>query len=295
MEIGGMSDTRIFCLISLCHPNDEQIKTIIEYSSLFDKTVAVDDTGKIRASNNNILKSNQIRYIRNLNNEGLCKTINKGLRSCIRQGADWIVVMDQDSVIDESVLKVYRRAITGIKNNRIPVAAFSPIYNYDRHKGVAGVGYKKIILTELSGMMLNVQALKNIGFFDERFFVDELDYEWCLRARKKGYKIVRCNEAIINHSPGETSYLKFLGLVEFKYGWHAPERYYYQFRGLLIIHKEYHSPYCDFVFFYKIMKALFLFDNRKEYRRALIFAFKDYKIGYFGKLKEKIKGLELDE
>ena len=42
-----------------------------------------------------------------------------------------------------------------------------------------------------SGMMIDLSKIKDIGFFKEEFFIDEVDLEFCYRAIKKGYKVKR--------------------------------------------------------------------------------------------------------
>lgn len=282
-----MKDYKVFCIVSLYQPKDVQKRNIVEYCSFFDKCIVIDDTGKeLSIRDREAFENYRIEYISNYRNEGLCKTVNRGIKQALNEGADWIVVMDQDSIFDRHILEVYENAIKDHRYELAIIAAFTPQYNYDRHKRNISKGYKDVTVSELSGTMLNVRVLEGVGLYDERFFTDGLDYEWCLRAKKLGYRIIRCNEAVLEHNPGETRITKLLGLIDFHYGWHTPERYYYQFRAGLMLHHMYHDLYCDTAFIYKLFKAYALFENNADYKKAWQQAKEDYKAGYFGKYKE---------
>ena len=122
--------------------------------------------------------------------------------------------------------------------------------------------------------------------FDERFYVDGLDFEWCLRARKLGYRIIRCNNIVLNHNPALTRSIQIFPGINIKYGWDTYTRYYYQFRSSFLIHSMY-SNYIDIFFIAKIFKVCFLFNNKSKYINSLIRAKVDFDNNYFGCYKEE--------
>jgi len=50
-----------------------------------------------------------------------------------------------------------------------------------------------------AGVVLNKEALKDVGLFDEKFFMYYEDDDLSLRMKKKGWEIVYCPKAIIRH------------------------------------------------------------------------------------------------
>ena len=42
-------------------------------------------------------------------------------------------------------------------------------------------------------MLVRTSALKDIGLFDESLFMMHEETDWCIRAKKKGYKLLVCN------------------------------------------------------------------------------------------------------
>jgi GT2 family glycosyltransferase len=66
---------------------------------------------------------------------------------------------------------------------------------------------KLVVIT--SGNLLKVSAFERIGGFREDLFIDSVDFDFCLRLKKSGYRIMRCNQAILYHSLGERKEIQF--------------------------------------------------------------------------------------
>jgi rhamnosyltransferase len=189
--------------------------------------------------------------------------------------------MDSDSKWQTDIIEVYKEYIS--HNDVSKTAIIGPQHNYQRHKRFKSHYYSEKKRIMLSGCLMNVGAIEKLGDFDERFFIDGLDYEWCYRAIKNGLKIIECGDAIVDHSPGIEKQIKIFDRTVFRYGWAPPDRYYYQFKAMRIIHFQYHDLAIDLHAIYKPLKVLFLFSRKKEYFDAWIRARKDYNLGYFGK------------
>lgn len=276
----------IAAIVSLYNPSDKDIDRLNMMIPHIEKLFVLDDseTPLRREYVEMISNNHNVEYEWNGGNVGLCKSLNIGIVKAIKYGADWILFMDSDSCFYNDILSIYLEKIGKIGKEKI--ALLSPRYNYDRHKRKPQKGYRRKKLAMLSGGLINVEAIQSIGSFDERFFIDGLDYEWCLRAIRSGYQIIECSEAMINHHPAETKELRFCGKTVFRYGWDKPSRYYYQFRASRIIHEEYHCLYIDLFCMYKYLKALLLFDNTNAYVNAWKNAKRDYESGYFGKYED---------
>lgn len=286
---------RIVCIVPLYNPTNEEIKNIESYVDTLDYCILMDDSQVEHRNVCSVLLEKyrgRVDYIWNKNNIGLCKSANNGMKAAIKLGAEWILIMNPDSKPHNDIVSVFREYID--KNDTDNIAILAPRYNYDRHRRNIRLGNRKISFVMMSGSMINVKALKRIGFYDERFFIDGLDNEWCLRALRAGYHIIECSEALLDHHPAETREVKVLGKTVFKYGWDRPERYYYQFRGLFLIHDEYHSIYNDLFCLYKLLKCILFFDNKSEYKKAWQIAKKDYKLNYFGKIRDTIREEKVD-
>ncbi|WP_022753761.1 glycosyltransferase [Butyrivibrio fibrisolvens] len=266
---------KIIGIISLYNPVSEYCRNIQKVSTMVDLLILIDDSEKCHREIIEKVLYDNVKYIWNGNNYGLSKSINRGITIALENGAEWIFVMDQDSYPENDIIAIYSEYI---KNNlNKDIALIAPQYNYDRRKRKAKEGTKNIKFANLSGSLINVEALNEIGLYNERFVIDGLDVEWCLRARKKEYRLVECCKAVLHHCPGETRYLSICGKHVWGYGFSTPDRHYYQIKAAL----EINSTYKDFrniiMLVAKIMKALLLYENRPLYIDMTKKAFCDYK------------------
>ena len=62
-----------------------------------------------------------------------------------------------------------------------------------------------------SGNLVNLDIYQKIGGYNEDYFIDGIDIEYCLRIKKYNYRIVRLNNIEIIHDLGDIEYHKFLG------------------------------------------------------------------------------------
>ncbi|MDX1490866.1 MAG: glycosyltransferase family 2 protein [Pseudohongiellaceae bacterium] len=220
-------------------------------------------------------------------NYGLASAMNKGLRKAQAAGADYIVFFDQDSAIEEGfvsalyesmqeaerlsplpVAAVGARITNPLSRKAMPFKIFSAMFHRsDRHYPRSKNLYEADFLIS-SGCMISMAALQAIGDMKEDYFIDNIDLEWCFRAKAKGYELVGCDSAVLLHSIGEESdnALVKAGLIT----QHSPLRSYYSTRNRFHLYGQAHAPWGwklrDFPRF--ILKTLYLLvtsSKRREY------------------------------
>ena len=81
-------------------------------------------------------------------------------------------------------------------------------------------------------VIILMDVLDNVGPMRDDFFIDLVDTEWCLRARKKGYEIVAINKVMIDHYLGDYA----VNIIWHKYPIHSPIRMYYYFRNAIFLY-----------------------------------------------------------
>lgn len=274
---------RIIGIVSLYNPRLEYCKNLKTLKEMVDLLVIIDDSPQCCKKIVKTIFDRKTLYLWNGENIGLSRSLNKGIEIAIKNKADWILFMDQDSFPQSTMIKLYQDCI--ISKGNIKIALLAPQYNYDRHRRAANNAQKEIKVTNLSGCLVNIDVIKKVGAFDERFYIDGLDFEWCLRARRQGYKIIRVNSVVINHNPAVTRSMKLFPGIIIKYGWDTYIRYYYQFRSSFLIHSMY-SDYFDFYFIAKLFKICVFFNDKSKYLKSLRKARTDFKNGYFGRYEE---------
>jgi len=276
------SNLRILGIVVLYNFDNNVVNNIRTYSNYCEKIIAVDNSEtKCQGSIDEIKKIKNLEYISLENNYGIAKALNVGMQYAIKEGYKWALTMDQDSRFSNDIIKVYFETLAQADLNKIAVIA--PNYFFDRKDNKEYDGYKEIEYTMQSGNLINVDIYKKIGEFYDEFFIDGVDYEYCIRAKQNNYKVIECGKAILHHSPAITK-KTFFG---FKYGYCNSTRIYYQVRNLLWISKKYKSLKMKLIVGYKLFKILFLFDNKKEYLKMFKLGVVDFKKNRLGKLKNE--------
>ena len=218
-------------------------------------------------------------YIGLKKNIGLAAALNIGIKKAIKEGYEWILTMDQDSSFYNEIIDIYYQYIE--KHDTDKVAIIAPQYKTDRIRLKKTVGYKKIYWTMQSADFINLNAMKKLGLLENSYFIDCIDYEYCLRARKNHYQIVCCNEAILNHSPATTKIKKF-GTIKLKYGCASSTRSYYKVRNSLYMFQKYHNFLSLGIVIKEWLKILILYDNKQQYFLKFYKAINDFKNGIMG-------------
>lgn len=255
------------------------LQNINSYKNYVDKVIIVDNSDKENKLNE--LSDEKIAYLKLNDNLGIAKALNEGIYYAIKHNYKFVLTMDQDSKFNNNLIEEYS------KNYGKDIIIYSPNYIIERkHNKEYKVDSQYLYWTMTSGNLINLELFQKVGMFKEEFFIDGVDYEYCLRARKNGYKILQCNKAILLHNPGITKIKKIL-FWNYKYGYMSPTRMYYQIRNLKYISKEYKSFRAELIIIIKFLKIVLLFDNKKEFFTMFKKGIKDCKENKFGKIESK--------
>lgn len=266
---------RIAAIVVLFNPEKSVLTNISSYEKYVDTVIIVDNS----FVNNQSYFSNY-SYIPLFTNTGIAKALNVGIYEAIKQGYNCFVTMDQDSKFENNIIEEYFSVIRKAKGRKIGMMV--PRYIYDRAKSSdRGKCFQTIRLAMQSAAMITVEVFSEIGDFCEDLFVDCVDYDYCYRLRNKGFEIIQCNEARLNHHPAETKLINFL-FFELKYGQASPLRYYYQSRNLMYLFLRYKDFYTLVIFVLKLLKVLLLFNKKTDYLKMMARGLVDCYANRFG-------------
>ena len=148
-------------------------------------------------------------------NKGIAYAQNIGIKKSIEGNADFIMLSDQHTIYPENYIKAMLSTFEGAKQ----VAAIAPLFKDENSRmhnsGIYKKGlffyklfYPKKGIFEIpqaiaSGKIINTAHLSEIGLMKEDLFMDWIDFEWCWRATRKGYKIIGNANVVITHQLGE--------------------------------------------------------------------------------------------
>lgn len=172
-------------------------------------------------------------------NRGLAAAQNRGIALARAAGATHVLLLDQDSVPLPGMTARLLRGLEALQARGVKVACVGPRL---RCYGSLTRARDECDALIASGSLLPMAVLDEVGGMEEALFIDQVDTEWCLRARRRGYRAFGVRDAVLDHRPGESLRWIWLGrwrrLIR-----HPPFRYYTIFRNTLVLcRRDYALP-----------------------------------------------------
>lgn len=253
-----LESNEICAIIVTYHPDTLVKERLSAISKQVNKIIIVDNTANESTTEMlQVLCQNQlVELILNAGNLGIAKALNIGVTKARQYNYKWALLFDQDSKAENDL-----------------VANLCTIYStHPDAKQIAliGANYKNILKDEkkstliastlewrevkrviTSGSLLSLDTYEKIGPFREDFFIDLVDIEYCMRARKYGYKIIKSSKLLMTHSIGFPSKHMLFGKTVWTTNHTAIRRYYYA-RNYVAIQRE----YGNYLFSWWVIKSL---------------------------------------
>lgn len=184
-------------------------------------------------------------------NRGYAGNNNIGLENAIAKEADWVFVLNDDTILDPNCLSHLVRV--GESSSDIGVVG-PMVYHYDEPNIIQSAGGKMNRFWEpshiaqnqpekgqfrnphnvdwISGcaILLRRAAIEQVGMLDARFFCYWEETEWCLRGRKGGWRIVQVPQAKLWHKGVQRNHNP------------KPTVTYYSTRNHLLMLAKHHAP-----------------------------------------------------
>lgn len=192
-------------------------------------------------------------------NHGLAHALNLGLDWAREQDCEFAFLFDQDSSLcdlfvdrmiaayreasqfsEQGVAAVGPRLINPQSMRQTPFKLFNRLlFRSDRlFPGCDTHFLADFLIT--SGSMLALEHLPAIGPMMEDLFIDNVDLEWCFRAKSLGFDLIGTDDAVLYHAIGERSMdpLVRAGIM----AQHNPARTYYSSRNRVHLYGLDYSP-----------------------------------------------------
>lgn len=236
LNYNGFEDTRE-CLRSL------------EKLSYTDLETAVVENGSSDGSAEKLEKIRNIRLLKSSANLGFAGGCNLGIEYALERGADFVLLLNNDTVVEPGFLDVLLRCFA--KDETVGIAGSKILYDgKDKIIWSAGGGVSRYLkrtfqygenrlddgkfdrardVDFVSGccMLIRRDVLEKAGLLDPVYFMYYEDVDICLRAQQQGFRVRYCPEAVIHHRVSASTNRSF--------------RDYYRMRNYLILLKK-HFP-----------------------------------------------------
>lgn len=228
---------KLVAIIVVYKPNDEQLLGNID--SFIDDIdqLLIYKNSKIDIENELKKYGNKIIFLGTEENHGIGVALNKGVIWAENNLFSHILTFDQDSYFIEGHLAKFKKLVLGNQNHKI--GAFCP--NIDNRGNLLLDTNLDIVTVPdsiTSGTIIPVENFEVTGYFNEKLFIDAVDYEFCYRINKQ-YRLLTVifPKIILKHEVGNATKIKF-GFISDNY---SAFRTFFIIRNHILIWRRYPS------------------------------------------------------
>lgn len=237
---------RAFAVVVAYHPQEEKLSRLCAaLSGSGSRVIVVDNTETDRDLGEASMEFGA--RIRSGENEGIARAQNIGIARALDLGAEVIALFDQDSEPDASFLgRMLGHVTPGVAgvwapvcrdkttNEELPSFRINGLKMASKVFSAGRTGPYAVDLVIASGAVVTAETFAVAGDMDEDFFIDFVDFEWCLRCRGRGVPINVVPDAVLPHSIGERTV--DMGIMRGPA--HGVARSYYKIRNCFLLFRK---------------------------------------------------------
>lgn len=261
------------------YPNDVSLENIIRSADQFEKTLVIDNScsGLVKErlldvqgrAVNVSLHFNQI-------NMGIAAALNAGFQYAKKNGFDWVMTLDQDTVLPSGAVASMLAAWQDLDEHlKLRARLIVPCYLYAGRASSHCLKQKKVTssIAITSANLVHLSLWEDLGGYDETLIIDYVDTDFCLRMLRNGFQMLVVPEVQVLHELGRVEKVRIIGL-EFSYTRYSAGRRYYQFRNRIKLYKRHWKRarwlMGDFWQLLKDLGKVFIFEGWINIRAAVI-------------------------
>ena len=228
----------ITIVIVLYEEKFELINRCLESIKNFN-IIIVDNAGNRKLKKKIQEKYNILNYIVNLKNVGYSKAVNQGINLCI---SEYVFVFQADCIMNMKNINILINAHKKYDNCFL----VSPTY-YDfnsklsynggtlpeRNLGNETIQVEGDICVDsivTAAYLFKKKDMVDIGFFDEKFFIYFLDFDFCRKVKNHKKSIIQVFESKATHSHGSLKIKNFFKKIFFRHYHYTFDELYYYFK-----------------------------------------------------------------
>ncbi|HEY5222171.1 MAG TPA: glycosyltransferase [Microbacteriaceae bacterium] len=232
--------SRVIAVVPTFHPGDETLARLSVLSEQVDHVIVVDDGSSPTADATlSVIESAGHELVRHADNRGIAAALNTGIRLALTQRADYVLTIDQDSLLPHgyvtACLDVFHGAASATRLGIVTVDSINGYPSIPPRRSPEGYGLVNEAIQ--SGFLMTAECLTECGLFDEQLFIDCVDTEFCLRIGEHGFRIAIAAGTNLEHELGEQVQFRPFGVPRRRdgvietYEYHGPYRRYFIVRN----------------------------------------------------------------
>ncbi len=232
-----MSLPTVCAVIVSFHPNEALLANVRALRPQVDELLIMDNASGPASAD--LLQrcaalGAQVRHLPD--NIGIAAALNLAVEHARQQGHTWLATFDQDSRVSPDMLATLLTTYQQMPQPET-VAALSPRYHNQRSGAILtseamrlpqdpALPWVEVFVVLTSGNLVKLSTFERVGLFNEAYFIDHVDTEFCLRCHAHGLKIMEIKAARLLHCIGEPSPVKIFDRLKHTSNHSALRRYY---------------------------------------------------------------------
>ena len=240
---------RVAAVFSAFRPEPALIDHCAALAPQVARIIVVDDgSGDSAEPVLGALEAAGVTVLRQPHNDGIAAAMNRGIDDALESGAEFVITFDQDSNVPagfvDALVEEFDRATTaGLRVGMVAPEFFS---STPQTRMEQARDFLEAYAPIQSGLLMPRAALRELGPQRENYFIDLVDTEYYLRARRAGFEAICAPGLVLPHGFGHPLYVHFLGKRLVKGNGRprmvavsSPFRYYYRARNRVALNREY--------------------------------------------------------
>ncbi|WP_076683358.1 glycosyltransferase [Microbacterium sp. RU33B] len=219
------------------HPPAETEGNLVALLGEVDRVFVVDNSpdGSAREVLSRFGDDPRVTFLTQDGNVGVAAGFNAGMRRALTEGYDFVWIFDQDSTVTPGMLEVLLSVHgaagprAGIVGPALRAEETGFMYNAERGSGWAP---REVLIS--SGALFPRGMLEEIGLHDESLFIDYVDHDISLRARRAGWVNLKAFDTVLDHRFGASQEARLFGRRVYLSNY-SPMRQYYMSRNRLLL------------------------------------------------------------
>lgn len=228
-------------IVVIFNPHKAGLEKLLDSLVLQVSSIFIIDNGSSKEVKTYLLSLGSSVQVMTLDqNMGIAHAQNCGIHLAQSQGAESLIFFDQDSIPSHNMIQNLSNALFSLESSGLRVAAVGPRFVDERSKTseiLHDSRDAKWVMSETlisSGSLIPMKVLNQVGLMTEELFIDYVDLDWCLRAKKMGFESYLVNDALMFHSLGD-HLVKFMGK---EWPSRSPLRHYYMCRNAIWMYRR---------------------------------------------------------
>ena len=233
---------RICSGIITYNPTLTDVDTCLEaLCNQVERVIIVDNASKnVKSLQEIVSKYANVTLVKNSQNIGFAKALTQVFKWAKSQGFNWVLTLNDDSVVPSNMISEYKKILENqeslvnqknAKNSKIAIVC-SLLKNRLDGTILHSKCHEDECIT--SGSLTSVEAWQKIGGFDEWLEIDGVDFDFSRRLVRAGWKIVECQNVIMEHQIGKARSINLI--IKHPIVWnHNANRKYYIARNMQVV------------------------------------------------------------